>query len=230
MSEEKITAEKQNIDHGSGTGCPESAPTQKKKGQPLAEVSYGSAYFESLNRRLAERRPPVAPQTASSPTARKVKSKTSRIIWMTVRRTLLVLLVLLLLFIIAVYSLCYTIAHGPSPTVRNLLVSSAMQASATKWVPGLFLSDEEVKTIIDAGNVERLDEIHIDDYVSPQPSDPEQEPVDEWANAVDGMQFITLSGSTYKAYLLIVKDPKRVYVATASDFQNATAGCVSLTA
>ena len=86
MSEEKITAEKQNIDHGSGTGCPESAPTQKKKGQPLAEVSYGSAYFESLNRRLAERRPPVAPQTASSPTARKVKSKTSRIIWMTVRR------------------------------------------------------------------------------------------------------------------------------------------------
>ena len=224
MSEEKITAEKQNIDHGSGTGCPESAPTQKKKGQPLAEVSYGSAYFESLNRRLAERRPPVAPQTASSPTARKVKGKTSRIIWMTVRRTLLVLLVLLLLFIIAVYSLCYTIAHGPSPTVRNLLVSSAMQASATKWVPGLFLSDEEVKTIIDAGNVERLDEIHIDDYVSPQPSDPEQEPVDEWANAVDGMQFITLSGSTYKAYLLIVKDPKRVYVATASDFQNATAG------
>lgn len=114
MSEEKITAEKQNIDHGSGTGCPESAPTQKKKGQPLAEVSYGSAYFESLSRRLAERRPPVAPQTASSPTARKVKSKTSRIIWMTVRRTLLVLLVLLLLFIIAVYSLC-----TPSPWSKS---------------------------------------------------------------------------------------------------------------
>ncbi len=206
--------------------CPKSAIASEHsdKKRPVKEISYNSDYFETLNRRLAEKRPPAEQNSESLPSEKKKRKKKS-MLWKTVRRTLLVLLVLLLLFVAAVFGLCYTVAHGPSPTVRNLLVSSAMQTSAAKWVPGLFLSDDEVKEILDAGSVVRMDEINIDDYVTQPPSDdPDKEPADEWADAVDGMQFITLSGSTYKAYLLIVKDPERVYVATASDFQNATAG------
>lgn len=74
---------------------------------------------------------------------------------MIVRRTLLVLLTILLLVVAGVFALCYTVANGPSPTMRNQLVLSAMQASATKWVPGLFLDDALVEQIVADSHVVR---------------------------------------------------------------------------
>ena len=38
------------------------------------------------------------------------------------------------------------------------------------------------------------------------------------------MQFDIISGSTYKAYVLVVKDPSRVYVGTSSDYKSGQIG------
>ena len=79
-------------------------------------------------------------------------------------------LVAVTLAVLAVFALLYTlntIAHGPSDTVRNALVQSAMQASATKWVPKLFLSDEEISEIIDAGEEKIVEEVDFDEAVAP---------------------------------------------------------------
>ncbi|MBE6538273.1 MAG: phosphodiester glycosidase family protein [Ruminococcaceae bacterium] len=122
---------------------------------------------------------------------------------------------LLLFAIIAVYGLCFTIAKGPSETVRNLLVLSAKQASATKWVPALFLSSDTIDEIMAQSEEVRTDIISVEDYYASS-KDGESGEVDEWANAKDGMIFKTLKGSTYTAYMLIVKDPSRVFVGTSS--------------
>ena len=143
---------------------------------------------------------------------------------MIVRRTLLVLLVILLLLVVAVFSLCYTIVNGPSPTIRNQLVLTATQTSAMKWAPGLFMPQEEVDRIVADSYVVREEEIDMSDFLPPAKTDEQGQPVDEWANAIDGMLFETITGPTFKGYVLLIKDPSRVYVSTSSDFTGGQPG------
>ncbi len=133
------------------------------------------------------------------------------------------LISVILFAVIALYGLCFTIAKGPSETVRNLLVLSAKQASATKWVPGLFLSAEEIEEIMANSEKVETDIISIKDYYTAEDSGEASE--DEWEKAKDGMIFKTIKGSSYTAYMLIIKDPSRVYVGTATDnFEENTKG------
>ncbi len=134
-----------------------------------------------------------------------------------IRRSLLVLGTVLILAVVTVYAACYTIATGPSTSVRDLLVLSALQASATKWVPGLFLDDAVVQEIWDNSQKTTVEVIDPDD-IKPPAGTGTADAVDEWANAQDGMQFLTINSSTFKAYMLIVKDPSRIYVPTSCDF------------
>ncbi len=149
---------------------------------------------------------------------KKKKSKAGKYIG----RFFILLLVLILLLVYVVFSAVATVAHGPSTTIRDLLVLSAMQASATKWVPGLFLPDETVEQIVADSKKVSTDVISMDDYMTGKNEGNEK--VDEWANAKDGMIFETISGSTYKAYVLLVKDPSRVFVGTSSDFKSGKQG------
>ena len=157
------------------------------------------------------------------------KKRKKRVIWMCVRRTLLVLLVFLLLSVFAVYRLGYVLTNGPSETAKNQLVLSLKQASATKWVPELFLSEEEVNSIVEKSKQQSTTVIkYEDDKKNPQnPDTPGSQPeeTDFWADAIDGMKLITLNGSTYKGYVLLVKDPANVFVGTStSNYQSATIG------
>lgn len=152
-----------------------------------------------------------------------------------IRRTLLVIFTIPLLLVFALFTLCQTIATGPSETVRDLLVLSAMQASATKWVPGLFLDDAVVEEIVNKSQIIQTDVVPLDEYVKKTRPDVTDETddnsdneddveTDEWANAIDGMLYYTVSGPTYKAYILIVRDPSRVYIGTSSDYKSGKIG------
>ena len=100
---------------------------------------------------------PLGPEDAPAEEKRTKRTKNARrrstkrtagqIVWLVVRRILVVIFTLILLLVVGVFALCYTVATGPSPTIRNWLVLTAMQTSAAKWVPGLFMSDEEVAQI-----------------------------------------------------------------------------------
>ena len=145
-----------------------------------------------------------------------------------VRRVLGCIGTAILFVVVTVYVLVFSIAHGPSETMRNALVLSAMQASATKWVPGIFLSSETVDEIVANSQKVTVEQIDIDEYAA-EPSqnnsqDGDNQPVDEWANSTDGVIYEIVHGSTYKAYILLIKDPSKVYVATSSNYVNATAG------
>lgn len=146
---------------------------------------------------------------------RTPKSEKCKLAKKIVGRSMIVIASLMLFAIIAVYGLCLTIATGPSETVRNLLVLSAKQASATKWVPSLFLDTDTIQEILTESEEINTDIISIKDYYSKD--NEEAIELDEWANAKDGMIFKTIKGSTYTAYMLIVKDPSRIFVGTSSN-------------
>lgn len=135
-----------------------------------------------------------------------------------VGRFFLCILTFILMIVITVATACLIIVYGPSPTVRNICVLSAKQASATKWVPGLFMSKDEIAAIEAASKAIDTDTVSVDDIVV-------DESENEWADAKDGMKLIFRQEANFKAYILLIKDPSRVKLGVSSDnFATATEG------
>ena len=133
-----------------------------------------------------------------------------------IKRTLLCIGSFVLALVITVVTAAAVIAHGPSKTMRNLLVLSAKQASATKWIPELFLDKATVDQIVEDSKKVTVDTLDITDVSGKE---------DEWDNAIDGMLYYDISRPTFKAYMLIVKDPTRLSVGVATEnFANSKGG------
>lgn len=158
------------------------------------------------------------------------KKSKKKIIAMIIRRTLLVIVTLILFTAFSLYKICNTVTNGSSVTARNKFVLSMMQASATKWVPELFLEDEVVNKIIEDSEKINTEVISLKDYKTDNQnttssSENNEDKPDKWENAIDGMLFETINGSTYKAYVLLIKDPARVSVGvSSSNFASASRG------
>lgn len=167
------------------------------------------------------------PEQAPKQITKNKKSK-KRIVFKILRRASLVLLTVILFSVFALYKICNTVANGPSITARNQFVLSMLQASATKWVPGLFLEEDVVNKILEDSKKVSTTVISIDSYgkdIQSEKINDGNKAEDEWADAVDGMKYITVNGSTYKAYVLMIKDPTRVSVGvSSSNFSSASCG------
>ncbi len=145
---------------------------------------------------------------------RKIKN-TKKIIG----RTIICFFTAIVLIFVTVFSSLMLIARGPSTTIRDLLVLSAKQASATKWVPSLFLPEETVNEIVSGGDEVTVETITVDDVET-------ESKKDEWESCVDeGLKYFTVHKSTFKAYVMFIKDPNRIYVGTSSEvYENANEG------
>lgn len=159
----------------------------------------------------------------SDDVSEKEAKKSKMTVGKVIRRILVALLAIILVLLVALYSLGLMLAYGPSVTARDKAVMSALQASATKWVPGLFLSQDTINKIVADSEVvvtdtKTIDEVEAEDAAAP----------DLFANAIDGMVLETVNGASYKGYVLLIKDPSRVIAGTSQDstaaYQSATLG------
>ena len=125
-----------------------------------------------------------------------------------------------LFLLVCVVIACYVLLNGPSTTMRDALVLSAKQASATKWIPALFLDDELVRQIEENSKTVTYDVVSMEDVTPPS----QEEEKDEWADAIDGMRLEIIQKPAFKGYMLLVKDPTRVFVGTSSDFKSGKPG------
>ncbi|MBP3580728.1 MAG: phosphodiester glycosidase family protein [Clostridia bacterium] len=141
-----------------------------------------------------------------------------------IRRILLSIFTVIVCTLIALFTSLYILVNGECQPLRDRLVLSAMQASATKWLPGLFMPQETVDQIVKASYVVNTDVISLDEYSSSVSQSDSAITQDKWAEAVDGMIFETIKGSTFTGYVLLVKDPSRVFVGTSSDFKSGLTG------
>ncbi|MBQ7288799.1 MAG: phosphodiester glycosidase family protein [Clostridia bacterium] len=135
-----------------------------------------------------------------------------------IRRILLSVFSLFMAVLMAVYAALFVVAHGPSESLRNMLVLSAKQASATKWVPSLFLSKGQIEEILKNSEKITTNTLAANTYATDVSAD-------EWADAKDGMKLEFITQPKFKAYLLLVRDPKRVTVGVSSaHFETASEG------
>ena len=130
-----------------------------------------------------------------------------------------VFLRVLLTLVLALLIVLYTAFLGPSVTVCEKLTNSLMESSALKFVPYLFLRDEQVDDIIARGQPKEPEAVvntSLIQIAKPEDANEEADETEEEAIAL-----YPVSGSTYKGYVMIVKDPSRVFLGvTSPQFNN----------
>ena len=122
----------------------------------------------------------------------------------------------------AVYVFLYSVVNGPSPSFRDRLVLSALEGSATKWLPNLFLPQETIDAISEESRTIATDTLSLEDY-APQ-TNGEEDPVDEWEGYDDGIRIETVSKGTFTAYVMLVRDPGRVFIGPTYSYSSASSG------
>ncbi len=139
--------------------------------------------------------------------------------FMTIRRTLLCVGTLVLLVFVGLCLVLNLVFNGPSEAACMLLTNSLHEASATKWVPKLFLGEEKFDELLNymPDNLKELEgtsdtgKVIIDDNLINDGSN------EEWKDYPDGIRIEEIHGDTYDGYVMIIRDPSKVYMATSTD-------------
>ena len=85
---------------------------------------------------------------------KKKKKKGGGFLGRLIRRFFLVLFTVVILAAAALVLVLNMILNGPSPAAQEVLTMSLIEASATKWVPALFIGEERVAEIRTSVNQE----------------------------------------------------------------------------
>lgn len=161
-------------------------------------------------------RAPHAVQGASA--GKQPKKKKSGLMGRIVRRFFLLLFTVILLAFAALVLVMNLVFNGPSPAARTQLTMSLIEASATKWVPALFIGEEAVEEIraSDKG-AELKEEVTDTSQVVINKDSAMTSNSDEWEKYPDGIRIESYSGDTYNAHIMIVKDPSQVYMGISTE-------------
>lgn len=141
--------------------------------------------------------------------------------------------------LLAVYLLMFIICKGPSPAARDLFVATMLETGNMKFVVKWYLSEDEILAITSQGDTDAVySETDISLVNIPASSDSlssnmSNETKSETAgydslakvNALDdpdgdGIILVPVTGRTFAAQLLVVRDPSKVRLATAYPFSS----------
>lgn len=147
---------------------------------------------------------------------KKKKKKKSGAFGRFIRRTLLLILTVVIIAAGGLIMVLNTVFNGPSEAARDVLTMSLSEASATKWVPGIFLGDEKVAEIRNKSGA-ALEQEYSDASQVFINKDGALTSSDEWKNYPDGIRIEEYKGETYNAHIMIIRDPSQVYMATSTD-------------
>lgn len=125
-----------------------------------------------------------------------------------IRRTLGVIITIVLGIVIALAGVVFLLCKGPSESARNLTVTTFLETGSLKFIPGLFLSSQEISEIVNKTSMKTMDTSVLDASLVDTSQTGEQ------AAALDmnAIEIKEISGRTYFAKLMIVNDPSRVKI------------------
>ena len=133
-------------------------------------------------------------------------------------RIFLLLLETLLLICLALYSIMYVLAKGPSETARDLFVTSVRETSAIKFLANIYFTPEEIAEIETVR--ETVEFAPTDTSLITISTDPTvTENGEGWTDVhgvfhpdedADGIIIEPVKGKGYAGYMMVVLDPSRV--------------------
>ena len=147
----------------------------------------------------------------------KRKKKGGGLLGRIIRRFFLVVFTIIILAVAALCLVLNTVFQGPSDAAREVLTMSLLEPSGTKWIPPLFLEKATLDSI-------RYGDEGLLDIIPPDAGGPgvtvipggSSENTDEWKDYPDGVYIKEVKGATFNAYVMVIRDPSQVYMATSS--------------
>ncbi len=139
----------------------------------------------------------------------------------------------LLLLVVTLFGICFVAFKGPSNAAKQKVTTSTLEMSAAKWVPHVFLSQEEIDAIVESNKVVETDAttdtslvnvVAMADISGATSGNSEAVADDEWKDYPEGIRIEKIKGGTYRAYVMLIRDPSRVYVGTSSKFNGNAPG------
>ncbi len=134
-------------------------------------------------------------------------------------------LVTLALLLVTLLGVIWVLEKGPSPTVTEKFCRSMRETSAIRWIPNIFLSEEEVAAFksesTESDETETVNTSLI--HIAPAQTETETE-------SDDGVELISITHGTAKGRLLIVRDPSRIILGVSSAEFDAKIPGMQLTA
>ncbi len=125
--------------------------------------------------------------------------------------------ILLLVVLFGLIALLNLVFNGPSEAARDVLCMSLLEPSGTKWIPPLFLSQETIEAIRNGSGGEELPSSSNPGNISFDTDSILSGNSDEWKDYPDGIRIEQVSGATYTAHIMIIRDPSQVYMATSTE-------------
>ena len=147
---------------------------------------------------------------------KKTQSRGARLFWCIFRRFFLVLFTVIVIALVAAVLMLNLIFNGPSTNARDRLTMSMRESSGMKWFPAIFLGEEKVAEIEKAVDATLPADVSDDTLVKIELDNAVDGAVDEWEGHPDGIKLDYISGDTYNAYVMVIRDPSRVYQATST--------------
>lgn len=134
-------------------------------------------------------------------------------------RILLCLVALIEVVVFGLLGVIFVLECGPSERARDLFVISMNETSAAKFVPTIFLSQQEADEILARNTFQETDAVTDTELVvissEPEKTAQQDESVDPDG---DGIDILDVSGSTFKGKLMLVYDPSRVFVGVSGKY------------
>lgn len=96
------------------------------------------------------------------------------------------------------------ICHGPSDRAKELFVTTLLETGQMKFLANMFVSDAEIQAIVDKNSMATMDTEVDTELIKVEGSTENQEDI----------ELVEISGNTYFAKMLIIKDPSRVKLST----------------
>ena len=148
---------------------------------------------------------------------KKQQSRGAKLFWCIFRRFFLVLFTVIVIALVGAYLMLNLIFNGPSPNARDRLTMSMRESSGMKWFPALFIGEDTVAEIEKSTSVTLPEEISSGSEIKIDLNSSVSGSNDEWENYPEGIRLEEIHGDTYNGYVMIVRDPSRVYQATSTE-------------
>ncbi len=219
-----------------------STPTSRNGAKPSATPGSFARARENANRTAEAARTANATRTATSgrtatkqpvrsagttkPKNKKKKNKNS--IWRKILkylgRTLLVVLVTVIILLATAYIMIYKCCNGPSEAGKELFVTTILESGQMKFLASWVLSKEEIVAIQEKNAMPPMTTDIDTDLINIKgdDDDPDDTGAETGGDYVEkevfdknGVRIVEISGRTFFAKLMIVKDPSQVRVGSS---------------
>lgn len=136
----------------------------------------------------------------------KCKKTPSQKILSFVGKTMAVISTTVLAILITLILMIMLICHGPSQKATELFTTTFLETGQMKFIVSMFLSDDKIKEIVANNSMSEMT-AEVDTGLIT---------VADTNENTDGkdIELVQISGNTYHAKMLIIKDPSRVKLAT----------------